>query len=68
MDQGKLALMADKTMDFLVIIAFIALVIMTAIEIYKRGNAYRIKCLIAKEAKIIHLWCIENKNRFRGSK
>lgn len=68
MDQGKLALLADKTMDFLVIIAFIALVIMAAIEIYKRGKAYRIKCLIAKEAKIIHLWCVENKNRFRGSK
>lgn len=68
MDQGKLALMADKTMDIIVILAFIALTIMAVIEIYKRCDAYRIKQLMLKEAKIIHLWCIENKNRFRGSK
>lgn len=39
MDQGKLALMADKTMDFLMLLALVALVCMAFREMNKRWEA-----------------------------
>ena len=41
MDQGKLALMADKTMDVVLFIALLALIVMAVLELRKRWNADR---------------------------
>jgi hypothetical protein len=40
MDQGKLALFADKTMDFLMIVALALLIGMAIVEISKRWKVY----------------------------
>lgn len=45
MDQEKLALFADKTMDFLMILALALLVGMAIVEISKRWKAYSRKRL-----------------------
>lgn len=53
MDQGKLAIIADKTMDIVLFLALLALIAMTVIEIRKRRNANRRKRLNEKQIEAI---------------
>ena len=59
MDQGKLALLADKTMDVLVFIAFVALVCIAFLELRKRWNAGRRMRLHNKHLRGIKLYTIK---------
>ena len=59
MDQGKLALLADKTMDFLMLLAFVALVCLAFIELRKRWNADRRRRLHNKHLRGIMLYTIK---------
>ena len=59
MDQGKLLLFADKTMDFLMLLALVALVCMTVLELRKRWNADRRRRLHNKQLRGIMLYTIK---------
>ena len=59
MDQGKLALMADKTMDFLMLLALVALIVMAVLELRKRWNADRRRRLHNKQLRGIMLYTIK---------
>ena len=59
MDQGKLALMADKTMDIVLFIALLALILMTVLELRKRWNADRRRRLHNKHLRGIKLYTIK---------
>ena len=59
MDQGKLALLADKTMDVLVFIALVALVCMAFLELRKQWNADRHRRLHNKHLSGIKLYTIK---------
>ena len=59
MDQGKLALIADKTMDFLMLLALVALVCMAILEIRKRWNADRRRRLHNRQLRGIMLYTIK---------
>lgn len=60
MDQGKLVLLADKTMDVLVFIAFVALVCMAILELRKQWNAGRRRRLHNKNLRAIMLYGIKH--------
>ena len=57
MDQGKLALLTDKTMDVVLFLALLALIVMTVIEIHKRWKAYSRMRLQRRDelAKYLHI-------------
>ena len=59
MDQGKLVLLADKTMDVLVFIALVALVCMAFLELRKRWNADRRRRLHNRHLRGIMLYTIK---------
>ena len=59
MDQGKLLLLADKTMDFLMLLALVALVCMAILELRKRWNADRRRRLHNKQLRGIMLYTIK---------
>ena len=59
MDQGKLALLADKTMDFLMLLALVALVCMAFLELRKQWNAGRRRRLHNKHLRAIMLYGIK---------
>ena len=59
MDQGKLALIADKTMDFLMLLALVALVCMAILELRKRWNADRRRRLHNRQLRGIKLYTIK---------
>ena len=59
MDQGKLALMADKAMDFLMLLALVALVCMAVLELRKRWNADRRRRIHNKQLRGIMLYTIK---------
>jgi hypothetical protein len=56
MDQGKLALLADKTMDVVLFLALLALIVMAIVEISKRWKAYSRERLQRRDelAKYLH--------------
>lgn len=60
MDQGKLALLADKTIDVLVFIALVALVCMAFLELRKRWNADRRRRLHNRHLRGIKLYTIKH--------
>ena len=59
MDQGKLALIADKTMDFLMLLALVALVCMTVLELRKSWNADRRRRIHNRQLRGIMLYTIK---------
>ena len=59
MDQGKLALMADKTMDVVLFVALLALIVMAVLELRKRWNADRRRRLHNKHLRGIKLYTIK---------
>ena len=59
MDQGKLALIADKTMDVVLFIALLALIVMAVLELRKRWNADRRRRLHNKQLRGIMLYTIK---------
>ena len=59
MDQGKLALIADKTMDFLMLLALVALVCMAILELRKRWNADRRRRIHNRQLRGIKLYTIK---------
>lgn len=59
MDQGKLALMADKTMDFLMLLALVVLVCMAILELRKRWNTDRRRRLHNRQLRGIMLYTIK---------
>ena len=60
MDQGKLALLADKTMDVVLFLALFALIVMAVLELRKRWNADRRKRLFNKNLRSIILYTIKH--------
>jgi len=59
MDQGKLLLFADKTMDVVLFLALLALILMTVLELRKRWNADRRRRLHNKQLRGIKLYTIK---------
>ena len=59
MDQGKLALMADKTMDVVLFLALLALILMTVLELRKHWNADRRRRLHNRQLRGIKLYTIK---------
>jgi len=59
MDQGKLALIADKTMDVVLFIALLALIVMAVLELRKRWNADRRRRLHNRQLRGIKLYTIK---------
>jgi len=59
MDQSKLALMADKTMDVVLFIALLALIVMAILELRKRWNADRRRRMHNRHLRGIKLYTIK---------
>ena len=59
MDQGKLALMADKTMDVVLFLALLALIVMAVLELRKRWNTDRRRRLHNRQLRGIKLYTIK---------
>ena len=59
MDQGKLLLFADKTMDVVLFIALLALIVMAVLELRKRWNADRRRRLHNRQLRGIKLYTIK---------
>lgn len=59
MDQGKLLLLADKTMDVVLFLALLALIVMTVLELRKRWNADRRRRLHNRQLRGIMLYTIK---------
>jgi len=59
MDQGKLLLLADKTMDVVLFIALLALIVMAVLELRKRWNADRRRRLHNRQLRGIMLYTIK---------
>ncbi len=59
MDQGKLLLLADKTMDVVLFLALLALIVMTILELRKRWNADRRRRLHNRQLRGIMLYTIK---------
>ena len=60
MDQGKLALIADKTMDVVLFLALLALIVMAVLELRKRWNADRRRRLHNRQLRGIMLHTIKS--------
>jgi len=63
MDQGKLALIADKTMDVVLFLALLALIVMAILELRKRWNADRRRRLHNKQLRGIKLYTIKRRGK-----
>jgi len=63
MDQGKLLLLADKTMDVVLFLALLALIVMAVLELRKRWNADRRRRIHNKHLRGIKLYTIKRRGK-----